>query len=122
MTSPISADSSPGARFADRSRREAPVIELKHLTERVLLGALREQDAADAAEARRREAQFLADAGLALGVSLEKELTYQAIANLSFPRSDAWCIVDVIESDGGLRRVAVIHPDPLRLAEIAMPP
>ena len=92
------------------------MIELKHLTERVLLGALREQDAADAAEARRREAQFLADAGLALGVSLEKELTYQAIANLSFPRSDAWCIVDVIESDGGLRRVAVIHPDPLKHA------
>lgn len=92
------------------------MIELKHLTERVLLGALREQDAADAAESRRSDAQFLADAGLELGVSLEKELTYRAIANLVFPRADAWCVVDVVESGGALRRVAVIHPDPLKHA------
>lgn len=89
---------------------------MRHITERVLLGALREADAADVAESKRKDAQFLADAGLELGASLEKELTYQAIANLVFPRADAWCVVDVIEADGGLRRVAVIHPDPLKHA------
>lgn len=92
------------------------MIDIRHVTERVLLGALREQDAADIAESRRLDAQFLADAGLELGASLEKELTYRAIANLVFPRADAWCVVDVIEGNGALRRVAVIHPDPLKHA------
>ncbi len=92
------------------------MIEHQRITERVLLGALREQDAADAAESRRSDAQFLADAGMELGASLEKEMTYRAIANLVFPRADAWCLVDVVEADGGLRRVAVIHPDPLKHA------
>lgn len=92
------------------------MIELQHLTERILLSALREQDAADAAEQKRGNAQFLADAGLELGASFDQELTYSAIANLVLPRRAAWCIVDVIESEGVLRRVAVIHPDPLKHA------
>ncbi len=92
------------------------MIDIRHVTERVLLGALREQDAADMAESKRRDAQFLADAGLELGASLEKDLTYRAIANLVFPRADVWCVVDVVEAGGALRRVAVIHPDPLKHA------
>ncbi|WP_310569654.1 HAMP domain-containing sensor histidine kinase [Gemmatimonas sp.] len=90
--------------------------QLQQLTERVLLSALREQDAADAAENKRGDAQFLADAGLELSASLDQELTYRAIANLVLPRRAAWCIVDVIESEGVLRRIAVIHPDPLKHA------
>ena len=81
------------------------------VTERMLLSALREQDAAAAAEAARARAQFLADASLRLGASLDQELTYAAIAGLALPGLDAWCIVDVVEVGGGLRRLAVMHPD-----------
>ena len=99
---------------------DSRVMELQHLTERILLSALREQDAADAAEIQRGEAQFLADAGLELGASLDKESTYSAIANLALPRRSAWCIVDVIEAEGTMRRVGVIHPDPLKHAAARM--
>lgn len=92
------------------------VIELQSLTERILLSALREQDAADAAEHKRADAQFLADVGLELNASLDEESTYAAIANLTLPRRAAWCIVDVVEPEGVIKRVAVIHPDPLKHA------
>lgn len=92
------------------------VIDAKALTERILLSALREQDAADAAEHQRADAQFLADVGLELNASIEQESTYTAIANLTLPRRAAWCVVDVIEADGVIKRVAIIHPDPLKHA------
>ena len=92
------------------------MIELQDLTERILISALREQDAADAAETKRRDAQFLADAGLELSASLDEESTYSAIANLTLPRRAAWCVVDVVGEAGSVRRVAVIHPDPLKHA------
>ena len=88
-----------------------PDVPLRLVTERILLSALREQDAADAAEAQRARAQFLADASLRFGASLDQELTYAAIAGVSLPGLDAWCVVDVVEIGGGLRRLAVIHPD-----------
>jgi signal transduction histidine kinase len=87
-------------------------IPLALVTERILLSALREQDAAAAAEIARERAEFLADASLRFGASLDEELTYAAIAGVALPGLDAWCIVDVIESGGGLRRLAVVHPDP----------
>ena len=92
------------------------MIELQDLTERILISALREQDAADAAETKRRDAQFLADAGLELSASLDEESTYSAIANLTLPRRSGWCVVDVVGEAGLVRRVAVIQPDPLKHA------
>ncbi len=89
----------------------APDVPLRLVAERILLSALREQDAAVAAEAARERAQFLADASLRFGASLDQELTYAAIAGVSLPGLDAWCVVDVVETGGGLRRLAVIHPD-----------
>ena len=97
----------------NRARREptAGERELRLVAERVLLSALREQDAAAAAEASRERAAFLADAGLRLGASLDEELTYGAVAGLPLPGLDAWCVVDVVEVGGTLRRLAVVHPD-----------
>ena len=86
-------------------------IPLHLITERVTLSALREQDAADAADAARRRAEFLSDASLRFGTSLDQEITYAAISGLALPGLGAWCIVDVVEVGGGLRRLAVIHPD-----------
>jgi PAS domain S-box-containing protein len=93
-----------------------PEAALRLITERILLSALREQDAAAAAEAARERAQFLTDASFQLGQSLDLEHTYAAIAGLAPPGLDALCIVDVVEMGGGLRRIAVLHPDEDRQA------
>jgi signal transduction histidine kinase len=89
----------------------ASVIPLELVAERVLLSALREQDAAAAADVARQRAEFLADASLRFGASLDQELTYAAIAGVALPGLDAWCILDIIEVGNGLRRLAVVHPD-----------
>jgi len=86
-------------------------ISLLRVTELVVLSALREQDDASMADLARRRAEFLAEASLRFGASLDEELTYVAIAGLELPGLRAWCIVDVVEGGGGLRRIAVLHPD-----------
>ena len=82
------------------------------VTERLLLSALHDQDAAAAAADARMRAEFLAEAGLRFGASLDQELTYAAIAGIALPGLSGWCIVDIVEVGGSLRRLAVVHPDP----------
>ncbi|HZG36249.1 MAG TPA: ATP-binding protein [Gaiellaceae bacterium] len=65
-----------------------------------------------AAEERVR---FLAEAGWLLGSSLDYERTLADVARLVVPRVADWCSVDVLH-DGALRRVAVAHVDPLKVA------
>jgi signal transduction histidine kinase len=57
-------------------------------------------------------ASFLADASRLLADSLDYETTLGNVAMLALPHLGAWCIVDVVEEDGKIRRVAVAHPDP----------
>jgi PAS domain S-box-containing protein len=57
-----------------------------------------------------RTAQFLAEAGEILGRSLDYEETLRAISTLAVPRFGDWCFIDLMEPDGGFRRVAVAHP------------
>ena len=56
--------------------------------------------------------QFLAQASIALGSSLEIDQVLRTIARLSVPAFADWCSLDMIESDGSVRRVAVTHADP----------
>ncbi|MEP6779645.1 MAG: GAF domain-containing sensor histidine kinase, partial [Gemmatimonadaceae bacterium] len=89
-----------------------PEISLQVLSERVLLSALREQDAADAALLSAERSQFLADTSNRLCGLHDEESLYAALADLALPRLQAWCIVDVIAAERNLlRRVAVIHPE-----------
>jgi PAS domain S-box-containing protein len=55
---------------------------------------------------------FLAEAGHVLGDSLEYDVTLSTLADLIVPRLADWCIVDLVEDDGTLQRVAVraAHP------------
>ncbi len=55
---------------------------------------------------------FLADAGHVLAESLDYDATLATLATLVVPRLADWCIVDLVEDDGTLRRVAVraAHP------------
>jgi signal transduction histidine kinase len=67
------------------------------------------RDAATAAEA---SARFAADASRALASSLDYETTLQTIARLAVDHLADLCIVDVLDEDGRVRRVAVAHADP----------
>jgi signal transduction histidine kinase len=62
-------------------------------------------------EAKRRS-DFLAEASRLLASSLEYEPTLATVAGLALPFLGSWCFVDLVEPDGSMRRVAVIHPDP----------
>ncbi len=66
-----------------------------------------------------RTARFLAEAGEILGRSLEYEDTLRAISALVVPRFADWCFIDLVEADGGFRRIAVAHPPDREAAAIA---
>ena len=65
-----------------------------------------------AAELEERRAAFLAAAGQELAASLDYEQTIATCAKLIVPNLAETCVIDMAESDGTLRRVAVAHRNP----------
>jgi PAS domain S-box-containing protein len=61
-------------------------------------------------------ARFLAEASRTLAQSLDYETTLATVASLATPELGAWVLVDLVEEDGAVRRLAVIHPDPAKQA------
>jgi signal transduction histidine kinase len=59
---------------------------------------------------------FLAETSRCLADSLDFQSTLETAASLALPHFGTWCMVDVIEPDGTIRRVAVIHPDATKQA------
>jgi signal transduction histidine kinase/GAF domain-containing protein len=55
---------------------------------------------------------FLAEASTTLVSSLDVETTLTNVAHLVVPEFADWCAVDVVDEDGGIRRLAVAHRDP----------
>ncbi|HEY5060975.1 MAG TPA: GAF domain-containing sensor histidine kinase [Gemmatimonadaceae bacterium] len=101
--------------------REAALIDgarsrQRAIAERFLLSALREQDVARDALAAGHRATFLASASRDLSMSLGQRETRDAVSRRVLPRAGTWCIVDIVESNGGLHRLAVVHPDPAKQA------
>ncbi len=82
------------------------------VAERLLLGALHEQDVARDAVGASERAIFLARASRELAMSLDEETTRDTVRQLALPRPGTWCIVDTIGSDGAIQRLPVSHPDP----------
>ena len=115
---PVS-DSTDGSKRLVIEVRDVELIEgakerQRAIAEQLLLGALREQDAAgDAADANARS-QYLATASRDLSLSLDEPATRDTVRRLSLPRPGTWCIVDVIESNGAVHRLSVVHPDPAK--------
>jgi PAS domain S-box-containing protein len=72
----------------------------------------------DITERRRaEEAQsFLAEASDVLSSSLDYRETLSSVARLAVPTLADWCVVDVLDEEGSLERVAVEHPDPQKVA------
>jgi PAS domain S-box-containing protein len=83
-------------------RRRATEAELKFT---------REHAARTAAEAAERRAALLSEAGRLLNTALRYEATLTSIAHLAVSEYAEYCIVDLLEPDGTLRRVDVAHPD-----------
>src|SRR5215204_473832 len=66
---------------------------------------------------RVEEAQrFLAEAGESLSSSLDYRATLARVARLAVPYLADWCVVDILEEDGSLDRLAVAHQDPDKVA------
>jgi len=84
----------------------------RRIAEQMLLGALRERELADDAEAGRRRAAFLAEAGRLLAESLDQSSTLIALTKLALPTLGAWCIVDVLQEGNAINRLGIYHADP----------
>ena len=90
-----------------------PALELqRQVAEQMLLGALRERGLAEDAEAARRRAAFLAEAGRLLAESVGQTSTLVALTKLALPALGAWCIVDILGEGGAIHRLGIYHPDP----------
>jgi PAS domain S-box-containing protein len=58
---------------------------------------------------------FLAEVGAVLASSLDYEATLSSLARLAVPNVADWCLVDMVEPDGALRRLAISHADPAKV-------
>jgi PAS domain S-box-containing protein len=72
----------------------------------------REMSARAAAESAQRRVEFLARASDLLHSSLAYEETFGALLQLIVPALATYCIVDVVEESGEVRRLHVVHDDP----------
>jgi signal transduction histidine kinase len=95
----------------ERERAEAAGRERAELLDR-------EQAARAAAEAAQRRSAFLAEASSVLASSLDYRATLATVARLAVPGMADWCVVDVLDAQGKLQRLAVAHADPARLAMV----
>jgi hypothetical protein len=73
------------------------------------------QEGEAAAALGQRRARLLADVGAALAGSLNYEATLKTVANLAVPEMADWCAVDILDDQGSLQRVAIVHSDPAKV-------
>lgn len=68
------------------------------------------------AESQERKARFLAEAGEALSSSLDYESTLAAVVEMAVPTFADWASIDLVDESGEIRRVAVKHSEPEKVA------
>lgn len=73
--------------------------------------AIRRRTAQEESSTAKRLA-FLAEAGRILSSSLDYETTLRSVARLATPTVADYCIVDLVDEDGSIRRVATAHRNP----------
>ena len=88
---------------------ETAAHEARELAEAAAVAA---DQARIAAERRAAQSAFLAESGRILAGSLDFETTLAQIARLATPALADFCIVDLVETDGTIRRLAAVHADP----------
>jgi signal transduction histidine kinase len=67
---------------------------------------------------RRRGAAFLASESRRLAESLDEGATLEAMERMSLQRLGGWCIIDTLDDEDLMHRLAIIHPDPAKQAII----
>ena len=93
---------------------QAASSEFRLAEQRELAGRAREAE--QRAEAAAQRQRFLAEASRVLAESLDYRATLRTVARLAVPDIADWCVVDLMQDDGSLARVAIEHKDPSRLA------
>jgi len=90
-----------------RKHAEAAVLETQKKLEQIVL----ERTAELTSERRQREdaQRFLYEAGSVLAMSLDYEITLWALARAGIPHLADGCMVDMVQEDGSLKRVATAH-------------
>jgi PAS domain S-box-containing protein len=63
-------------------------------------------------ESARTQLAFLAEASAVLGSSLDYGTTLHSVARLAVPALADWCVIDVVDDDGSVRRVASVCANP----------
>jgi signal transduction histidine kinase len=81
------------------------------VTERLLLAALDAHDVSAEARIACDRAAFLASASRDLSMSLDGAATREVLRRRTLMREGSWCIVDIVDSDGAVHRLPVLHPD-----------
>jgi PAS domain S-box-containing protein len=73
----------------------------------------------DVSERKRAEQtfKFLADASTTLAALVDFDSTLKRVARLAVPFFADWCAVDMLEADGSVRRVAIVHSDPAKVEQ-----
>jgi signal transduction histidine kinase len=69
-----------------------------------------------AAQRHSRRSAYLARASEILASSLDHKTTLSSVARLAVPDVADWCLVDMVELDGGLKTIALYHSDPAKTA------
>jgi PAS domain S-box-containing protein len=63
-------------------------------------------------KATEQAVRFLADASASLAGLVDYETTLQKVASLAVPNFADWAVVDMVQEDGTIKRLAVAHADP----------
>ncbi|MCY1075507.1 ATP-binding protein [Archangium lansingense] len=78
------------------------------------------------ARQRAEDAQrFLIDVSTQLAELLDEKSTLERVARLAIPQLGQWCVIDMVDDEGLIHRVAEVHQDPARqelLRELAKHP
>lgn len=74
----------------------------------------REQAARREAERVQQRLEFLVQAGRTLASSLDYKTTLDNLARLTIPALADWCVIDIVEEDGRISRLAMAHVDPTK--------
>jgi PAS domain S-box-containing protein len=99
-------------RHADGSWRTVEVSVTNLFSEPAVQGVvLNLHDITDRKRSEEDE-RFLSDAGALLATSLDYDTTVNQLLDLAVPRLGDWCVIDVVEDDGWIRRAAVASHDP----------
>ncbi|MFO0607034.1 MAG: ATP-binding protein [Polyangiales bacterium] len=101
--------------FARRALPPDDLDALASVADAVALGIERHRLLAEARE-RADEQAFFAEVGALLTSSIEYETTLANVVRLAVPRLADWCAIDVLEPDRTIRRIAVAHVDPAKVA------